>query len=542
MRRQVFTEADETGLAELYASAADELKAPRELVGKIKTMDEGTKKAGRTFGRIRTAAAVMAVLVVLVLGSNLITYAAKGTGWIGRLFSSLEPEEQPAITVYPAEYPATRTVTWMFDYFSEKYFSELNRETAKEINRILYEKGLDCQIVFVNIGLTENTGLLEKQVAGYEREMAATYGHLDIINIGGEGFYTPLSVKNGFAERYLVPLDDWLASEEGRTLREFYTADEWKQVTRNGKIYVVPRAAFQTGFDAKGQEVFDAVGYGNGVSVNEKYESYFADFDGTYASLKKIYESIGDPNLYIGIDYCFDEAEVYSLLGYSTLRMAGYLPYDEKNERIVNLLNTDEVPALLKELYGDLRTGLLVDMSETKEVPGEMLAYIHGRDVAPRKGTLEYPMAGNKYEYNINGKYGISATSTQKELAMQILTVCMTDPEILKLLYPGLTEDLIAKRTEILSLHPASELAGISMDSVKEKLCATGDWEENYDLRFSRLISEMFIRRQDNSRTLNAQWNVEEAWQKYAKEEAFAAFYAELCEIANDEVRKWLNK
>ena len=107
----------------------------------------------------------------------------------------------------------------------------------------------------------------------------------------------------------------------------------------------------------------------------------------------------------------------------------------------------------MTELYGDLHTGLLVDMSETKDVPGEMLAYIHGRDVAPRKGTLEYPIAGNKYEYNINGKYGISATSTQKELAMQILTVCMTDPEILKLLYPGLTGDLIAKRTEILSMH-----------------------------------------------------------------------------------------
>ena len=52
-------------------------------------------------------------------------------------------------TVAEPLYPSSHTVT-----FARFMAPSVSRESQNEINRILYEKGLDCQIVFVETDLT----------------------------------------------------------------------------------------------------------------------------------------------------------------------------------------------------------------------------------------------------------------------------------------------------------------------------------------------------------------------------------------------------
>ena len=90
MSRQLLEQSDDSKMVEKYSSACEYIHAPQELRGKVKDMTEEKIRAIR----IRRLVAAAAFLVAVVIGSNAITYAATGTGWIGRLMVSMDSSEE----------------------------------------------------------------------------------------------------------------------------------------------------------------------------------------------------------------------------------------------------------------------------------------------------------------------------------------------------------------------------------------------------------------------------------------------------------------
>ena len=82
---------------ELYKSAVDEVRAPAELLRKVKDMDSvynTEKKTNNKTIYLRRTALVAAAVVILFALSNAVSLAATGTTWVGRLFlySSVDDE------------------------------------------------------------------------------------------------------------------------------------------------------------------------------------------------------------------------------------------------------------------------------------------------------------------------------------------------------------------------------------------------------------------------------------------------------------------
>ncbi|MBP5354456.1 MAG: hypothetical protein J6Y67_04895 [Lachnospiraceae bacterium] len=439
-------------------------------------------------------------------------------------------EPLPKIEVFKPEHETSRTVTWMFDYFSGA-FGGIKEETAKEINRILYERGLDCQIVFVNAGMVDETPALGEQMDIYEKDLSGTYGHLDIVCSGlGNGVDT--KGKVAFLEERMIPLNDRINSADGQTLREFFTENEWKQAAYKGNIYVVPTSACYSGEDENYNDLYDAVGLGVFLSVREEYAEYFNGFDGTYDSLRKIYDTIGNSDLHIVLCGA-DKDVVYGLMGYSVLYD---FPYREDTKTVVDITENDELAFLLMRLSSDKASGILVLEDGMQDMEGDVLAYIHRNVRLPREGYQEYFLGRYIDAFNVNCRYGISTASGQKDLAFEILSLCSTDPEILGLLYPGLQKETVVRRKELLSVLPKSDLSGILLLRTEKEYAAlydpTDEDRMSPDQAYTRLIGGMFAR-QGQSR-----WNIETEWETFKK---CVARYSGVCETVNEEVRDWLN-
>ena len=443
-------------------------------------------------------------------------------------------EPLPTIKVYKPDQETSQTVTWMYNSFAA-YFGGLKEQTAREINRILYERGLDCQIVFVDGGMVDNLPQWEEQIDLYEKNQAETFGHPDIL-------FTGIGVSNAatggsFLESRMVPLENLIYSAEGKELRDFYTKNEWKQVSLDGKIYTVPRAVYYSGEDENYNSMYNAVGLGLFLSVKEEYAGYFDGFDGTYESLRAIYNAIGNNDLHIVISG-FDMDFLYGLLGYSVFYE---FPYREDTKTVFSITETEELPFLLMSLYSDMSSGILVAEFERRDMTEDVLAYIYNKVELPREGYREYLLAPTIPAFNANCQYGISATSTQKELAFKILSLCSTDPEILELLYPGLQRETIERRTELLSIIPDSDLAGILLpqtDKKYESLTNSSDKEHlRMDLAYLQMINDRVVETPDGP-ALNPWWSIESEWKTFSEH---AKRYSGLCETVNREIRDWLN-
>ena len=387
--------------------------------------------------------------------------------------------------IYPTAYPATHSVTWV--YFG---FPGISVDNQRKINRILFEKETDCQIRFVSAG--DINGLeYERALDDWENTESPDIITSSVWTVGDSEQYH-------FLETHMIPLNSYLDTVAGKKLRDCYTENEWKQVSLNGNIYVIPKAGY----------IAEDMGVDSGVyaSVNDKYKDFFRGYDGTYASLKAIYEEIGDKNLHIVVSG-FSDMLIYGLLGYSTMF---HLPV-QIDEKVIDITRSSDCMELIAELYSDLKSGVLVNKSVSAETNGEVLAYIHLCKGLPKEGFQEYLVAPCLYESSFGNRYGIAADSEKKELAFQVLSLCCSDPEILSLLYPGLSRDMLEKRVELLSSNPRSNLAGMHMaltDNQAEKLM-------KYSNEFTCLLSSMYFFNSDDELELNPEFEVYAAWNDF---------------------------
>ena len=398
-------------------------------------------------------------------------------------------QEYPTeILFYPTTYPANHYVTWVF--FGIPGISEMSQ---KRINQILIEKGIDCQIRFASVGYT--TGLEYVKVLDNSLKLEP----FDIITSNVWAAGEPAQVH--FLKTHFVPLNSYLNTETGKKLKEFYTESEWKQVTLDENIYVIPKAGYVA--EDKG------VDSGVYVSVNNKYMDYFKGYDGTYTSLKAIYEEIGNKNLHIVVSG-FSDMIIYGMLGYSTLL---HLPVQNDTRSIIDISKSYDLRDLMTELYSDLKSGVLINRSVSSDITGEVLAYIHLCKGLSKEGFQEFLMAPSLYETSYGNRYGIAADSRKKDLAFQVLALCCSNPEILSLLYLGLDVDVIEKRMELLSTGQQSDFVGICIelsDSQAETLM-------KYSNEFTYLMSSMYIFNSDGELELNSEFKVDNAWNDFVE-------------------------
>lgn len=95
MKNRLFTKDEEKRIAEAYSSACSDITAPQELYGKV----TGIMAAAKTEVSVKWKAAVaFAVFLIIILGSNVITYATTGTGWIGRVMVAMDSSSEQAMT------------------------------------------------------------------------------------------------------------------------------------------------------------------------------------------------------------------------------------------------------------------------------------------------------------------------------------------------------------------------------------------------------------------------------------------------------------
>ncbi len=403
---------------------------------------------------------------------------------------------------------ASHTVTWV-----TYYYPAITKDAQDRINRILYEKGLDCRIDFIRPNYTTPENYVT-WLENYE-----TSSPLDIINteswpMGDDGV-------SSFIKKQLIPLDDYLNSEDGKKLKDSYTANEWNRVSIDGHYYAVPCAVFGDGLDL-----------GVYLSVNEKYKDYFDGFDGTYSSLRKIYDTIGNQSLRIVLANSGEEI-LYGLLGYGRMQS---LMYSLAERKVVSAAEVKEFPTMIKTMCADYTSGILVNEGWGQQVEGEALCYVYLAKKSSKPGFEDRLLVPDLYCSNLNCLYGVSKNSNQKELAFRILAVCCSDPEILWLLNPDSSMELIEARTELSADGGNSETSGFRSELSETQKSLLSQYVNAYSSLFSNMIKE---NKGGGGYLINPDYDFDSKWDIFMKE---AGQVSEVTDSLNEQLQAWFEK
>ena len=319
------------------------------------------------------------------------------------------PTQWPTPTLVPPEGRTSDSirVALMFGVF-------ISEEENAEINRILKEKGLGCEVEFV----PDSYWYMGDQWEAWITEYASEF---DIACIGTRNTCSYPRIRE-FSKKTFLPLGDYLETEEGSILKSTYSADAWKGTETDGEIYAVPNLTRnrKSGF----------------IAVRDEYVSYFTDFDGTYMTLRNIYDRIGNEELRMVVDVMPDDTRILMLSGYTVL--CGTL-YDEKTGTCASPEEfTKRLYEVCSLLHQDLSNGVLINKAFEKEVsaevPEDALAYIYYGTETPMEGYTLFPLPAAAQGMDNPGAYGVLASCPRKELALQALTLCFSDPRIASIL------------------------------------------------------------------------------------------------------------
>lgn len=405
----------------------------------------------------------------------------------------------PSPVLSPTE-EAHHQITW-----GVYFWNRPKEESWNEINRLLMEKGYDCSIRFILEGVA-----IESELEEWVHDTEETYGSLDIFSCG---VWNSLSEGNTFAKNHFMPLNEYLKTEDGMKIWNNYCQGAWDQVTdKDGIIYTVPRASSKTAN-------YKNFNRGIYLSVQRKYEDYFAEFDGTYIKLREIYESIGDASLRIVMQNTNDNT-LYGMMGYQDYYG---IPYDPLNHCFVDMTQStiakDTISLVTQDILCDEKLEVW-DLSTTPD--SNVLAYIHTGIQSDTEERKEFCMAKDPYIVNYRMCYGVSKNSEQKQLALKILSVCFSDPEIMMLMQPDTAD-----------VEYAEERLALMKDEHAEDFCrfesCIGPESEKALLKYSNLFGWSVL----NHETLayNRNFTPEEFLEKLETEEYHAIIEELNCEM-----------
>ena len=319
-------------------------------------------------------------------------------------------------------------------------------EAREEIISFLHKKGIDCEIDFVDVvGGETYREWYEKQkkdnrvpdilaVAPMERGI---YGSADFIR------------------SELLPLNDFLDTEEGRNLFGSYCDIEWKQVTIDGKIYTIPTRMRERTYDLY-------------IYVNDRDKNTFEDsFDGSYESLRQICEGSSSKKPIIA-SYAVGSTALCPFLSFTC---SNSLFYDTNLGTFDDLFREERLKDLLLEVHSDMMTGRFVSYASSDILADDIFAYISDEELnGSIAGYTQYVFS--PYVFTINaGTFGVCAFSSKQELALQVLGACFSDPEIASLIgYREASAEEWDKETEKIKTYTPDILTGFLPELSKEEI------------------------------------------------------------------------
>lgn len=424
---------------------------------------------------------------------------------------SAEATPTPTPTITPVDDDPTPHVVWAVHFSS--YISE---EAQAEVQRRLKEKGIDCRIDFLPVlylAGDEYTDWLAKQ------KEENTVPDILPSSVWRDGILGAAE----FSESELYPLNDFLNSGDGRALREAYTDVDWNRTTIHGKIYTVP------GRVANLNEVY--------LYVNDRYRDDFENaFDGSYDSLRELCRSYsGDGPVIVAEN--FSSRILSAFLGCnSALFNASYAPQTKEFIPLTNQRKTEE---LLRTVYSDLQDGSILriifdpeEPEEPRNIPDNTLVYIRNTRIDVPEGFSEVVLMPELFKAALGASYGVSADSHRKDLAMQVLAACYSDPEIASLLcWRAVNAEGWKERTDYMNSRSEESLAGFFPEISRSQYLAL----KQYDEDLSSLCTKMFLER--NGRLDGINQNYPEYLENFFHD---AEDYGDAFEELNRQYKAWL--
>ncbi|MBP5461675.1 MAG: hypothetical protein J6Y20_06080 [Lachnospiraceae bacterium] len=289
--------------------------------------------------------------------------------------------------------------------------SWIPEEARVQIQEMLDKKGLNCRIEFVEVN---DPG---KDYWDWLNKMKKKGTGPDILSAGV--WEHGMIDAAAFEEAEMLPLNDYLETEEGKALWDSFAEVEWDKTELHGKYYTVPYRYFGS------YELY--------MYVNDRYlEEFSASFDGTYESLRALCSADPDSPRVIATGN-FTSYLLRAFMGYQNLFGASY---NLKTQRVEVLTNQSETKELLQMIYLDYQNGLwnMMGDEESMELPEDTLVYITNEEAELPEGYTKVIWVPDPCSTIIGSAYGVSATSNQRELALKVLAACYSDPEIASLL------------------------------------------------------------------------------------------------------------
>lgn len=340
-------------------------------------------------------------------------------------------------------------------------------EEAQDLIRIrLKEKGIDCRIEFISsedkLG-TEYKSWLDKMNRGNKAP--------DIIsaNLWEHGIFDAVA----FVESEMIPLNDYLLTEDGCVLYEAYAEVEWDRTGVNGKYYTVPLRL------ANLNEVY--------LYVNNQYkDSFDSTFDGTYESIRKLCSTIPSSPV---IATSFGTQILYAFEDCASSFNASY---KLSTQEFTDLTKQEGTKEYLQMVWSDYRSGLMVRVETGEDLPSNTLVFIGTEKPDQLEGYTEIVWVRDLCLAAPGLSYGVSASSQHQDLALRILGMCYSDPEIASLLcWRVPDEKRWVERTAHLESCAEKSLAGFLPEISGEQYEAL----QQYGSDINTLCTKMFVRR-----------------------------------------------
>ncbi|MBR6365718.1 MAG: hypothetical protein IKS10_06460 [Lachnospiraceae bacterium] len=345
-------------------------------------------------------------------------------------------------------------------------FSKPIRDNQRAaIQQIIEEKGIPCHVDFV-----DNRVVLGHQYAEWFEEQKVNGTVPDIFN---SGYWEKGELEAAyFARKELLPLNEFLMSDEGRSLRECFSENEWKRTELNGSIYTLPDRW------APDEEVYQC------IYVNDQYKDVFEEvYDGSYGSLRMVRNRFPDDDL------CF----VFSGIGDITTQaflgchVMYCLSYNDDDGKFIDLTKQIDTKETFSMIYEDLRDGIIKIEGYLDELPDNMLIYVKVDYGDGPEGFTRYRFSYEPYFSHFGGEYGVSAVSSHKDLALQVLNACYSDPRLASLVHWGYEDpegwNEVTQYMNSIALHTITgflpELSGDEYDAVARYVSDIGHLREN---------------------------------------------------------------
>lgn len=294
-----------------------------------------------------------------------------------------------------------------------------------EVNKYLDAKGYDFYVDFItNSEFDYMTQEIHPNIEVYE-QMLDNGDQVDIVNTG-YGFESLGGINDTyhvFVEKgYLIPLDDYLTSDEGKELYNILGETNWEIMKVNDKIY-----GKTTDYDmASPLTLIFNDGYCDKYDVDKSAIKSLSDLE---PYLEKMAND-GYAGLYID-PTC---ENLYNLIDFTKFNG---IYVNAQTSRAENIFQNETALTYLKQIADYKQKGYITNtfLSENMPylctvAPSMPIAYNSSHIIS--KGYLETE--------DMSGAVGISTSSKHPNEAFTLLTLLNTDSELADIVYNGIAE------------------------------------------------------------------------------------------------------